>query len=357
MTGIPGTEDTTASHPEPVTVLPFQGSVAVWDRHVETMPDTTFCHLGGWREIMVQVLGLESVYRIAVDGTGTVRGLLPLVRVKSRLFGDYLVSMPFLNYGGPVGTTEARSALATHAADEAQRLGVDLLELRARTPVPGDLPLSTRKLTVLLELPDDSQVLWKEGLRSKVRSQIRRPLKEGMTTRFGPECVDDFYRVFSRTMRDLGTPVLPSSFFRAIASHFPEQALFCVVDLQDKAVAAGCGFFWADEFEITWAGALREYSRSAPNMLLYWSLLERAIDRDARVFNFGRCSPGSGTHRFKKQWGGADYPLPWAQWRGGERESTPSPDQGRFSAAISVWQRLPLPLANWLGPKISRHLP
>jgi FemAB-related protein (PEP-CTERM system-associated) len=340
-----------------ITVLPFDGANQEWDRSLKLLDDSTFAHLGGWREIMEEVMGHETLYRVAVDATGEINGLLPLVRVRSRLFGDYLLSMPFLSYGGPIGTDEARKALVQNATKEAERLGVDLLELRSHKPVQGPLEVSDRKITVTLDLPEDPRDLWENGLKAKVRSQIRRPKKEGVEARFGPECLDPFYGVFCRTMRDLGTPVLSRRFFQSIATTFPEQAVFCSLHWRGESVAAGCGFHWREEFELTWAGALREYNPMAPNMLLYWSVIEDAISRGVRVFNFGRCSPGSGTHRFKKQWGGMDVPLPWAQWTPRGVMTTPNPEQKRFGLAIATWKRLPLPMANRLGPWISRCLP
>jgi serine/alanine adding enzyme len=172
---------------------PFDGSGAEWDGLTRELEGRTFCHLGSWRSVMSEVMGLSLHYRVAADGAGRIHGALPMVRVRSRLFGDYLVSMPFLSYGGPLGSQDARALLAQEAAGEAQSLGVDLLELRSRTPVPGELRTSERKVTVLLPLPESSKELWEKGLPGKVRSQVRRPMKEGMEARFGSELLGSFY--------------------------------------------------------------------------------------------------------------------------------------------------------------------
>jgi len=328
-----------------------------WDEAVSSLEGSTFCHLAGWADVMQEALGHEVVQWIAMDDQDCIRGVLPLARVRSRFFGDYLLSMPFLSYGGPLGPPEAQEVLVEKAVEEAKRLGVDLLELRARRELPGGLHVSRRKLTVVKSLPGSVEELWEAGLRSKVRSQVRRPMKEGLETRFGADLVDDFYAVFAETMRDLGTPVLPRRFFTAIAERFPDQAVFAVVEREGVSVAAGCGFLWAGEFEITWAGALRQYSRSAPNMLLYWSLMEECVRRGAHTFNFGRCSPDSGTHRFKQQWGTEDQPLLWVQWSPTGVFETPNPDSPKFRLATSAWTRLPLGVANALGPLLSRSLP
>ncbi|MDZ7781377.1 MAG: FemAB family XrtA/PEP-CTERM system-associated protein [Gemmatimonadota bacterium] len=340
-----------------LSVTPFSGSAAEWDAVVGTLEGSTFCHLAGWRPVMEDALGHEAWWWSAVDEAGACHGVLPLVRVKSLLFGDYLLSMPFLSYGGPIGSEAARGALAEHAVAEAGRLGVDLLELRDRRPVPGELATSERKITVLKALPDSTDALWEDGLKAKVRSQVRKPMKEGLEARTGPDFVDAFYDIFAVTMRDLGTPVLPKRFFEALGEHLGEHLIYCVVEHEGTPVAAGCGFLWNGEFEITWAGALREYNRMAPNMLLYWALMEESVRRGADTFNFGRCTPGSGTHRFKKQWGTEDHPLPWAQWSPDGVAATPNPESAKFRLATQVWQKLPVGVTNAVGPVLARSLP
>jgi serine/alanine adding enzyme len=341
-----------------ITVDRFTGDDAEWDGFVESAPGSSFCHLAGWREIMTGVLGNECVYLVARGQDDAWAGVLPLVRVNSRLMGRYLVSMPFLNYGGPVGQPDARSALARHAAELASGQNADLLELRTRHEADSELRLAQRKVLVLLELPGDAETLWTKRFPSKLRSQIRRPQKDGLETRFGVEHLPAFYEVFARHMRDLGTPVLPRAFFEALPRLFPEQVRFGVVYRGDEPCAAGCGFVWKGEMEMTWASSLLEYKRSAPNMLLYWSFMERAIAEGLHTFNFGRSSPGTGPHRFKRQWGGADVPLPWLQWSRGPMSATPTPDgSSLFRTATEVWKRVPVGLATRIGPYLARRIP
>ncbi len=334
-----------------------------WDAFVEATPGGTYCHLAGWSRVMGGVLGHECLYAAAREPGGRLAGVLPLVSVRSLLFGRYLVSLPFLNYGGPLGSDEARALLARWALERARSTGVDLLELRSREaagdpPVPHpELRETHRKLTVVLELPDDPEVLWSDGLRSKVRSQVRRPMKEGLEVRFGAGEVEPFYGLFARNMRDLGTPVLPFELFRALPEVFGERVHFGVVYRKGEPVAGGCAFECAGELEMTWAASLREHSRVAPNMLLYWRFMERAIERGARAFNFGRCSPGSGTHRFKGQWGGADESLPWSAWSPSGELATPNPEQGRYALAVRLWQRLPVGVTRVIGPPLARRIP
>jgi serine/alanine adding enzyme len=339
-----------------VRVAAFEGAPAEWDAFVRSQTGWTHFHLHGWKGVMEQVYGHECIYLGALDAAGVLHGVLPLVRVRSALFGHYLVSMPFLNYGGPLGTDEAVRSLAEHA-DALAKLGrVKLLELRSRVPLPLELPVSHRKVTVVLDLPSEAGALW-SSLGSKLRSQIKRPQKEGLTVRFGAEEVEPFFSVFAQHMRDLGTPTQPRALFQAAADAFGADAWFGCAYHQERPVACGAGFRWGGEFEMTWASSLAEFNRIAPNMLLYWSFMERAVTEGVTLFNFGRCTPGAGTHRFKRQWGSRDEQLWWYQRAPGGVGSTPSPDDPAYSWGPRLWRRLPLPLATALGPRIVRCIP
>jgi serine/alanine adding enzyme len=337
-------------------VRQVNASAETWDAYVRATPQSTFCHLAGWREIMSDVLGHEFFSLVACDDAGAWLGVLPFVRVRSPLFGHFLVSMPFLNAGGPIGADNAVGALLNWSLAEARRSGADLLELRSRTPVSGDIRRSDRKITVHRALPAEEAMLWK-SFPAKLRSQIRRPQKEGFDVRFGLDQREAFYDVFTRDMRSLGTPVLPGALFERLATVFPSEVEFGVVYRGGQPIAAGCGFVWRNEFEMVWASSLKEYRRQAPNMLLYWSFMQRMIAQGIGVFDFGRCTPGGNTHAFKRQWGGVDVALPWAQWSRGDVTATPSPTRPMFRAAAACWRRLPLAVTNRLGPMIAARIP
>ena len=336
----------------------YAGDGPEWDRFAVPQPGFTHFHQFGWKSILEDVFGHQCLYFVARGDDGSLAAILPLVRVKSVLFGHYLVSMPFLNYGGPLGSGEGIGVLVGEATGEARRSGARLLELRSRTPLSLELPVSHRKITVVLDLPSDQEVLFR-SFSSKLRSQIRRPAKEGVTVRFGSDQVEPFYEVFSCHMRDLGTPTLPRRFFQAIADRFPVESWFGCAWLGEEPVACGAGFRWGDEFEMTWASALAKYNRIAPNMMLYWAFMERAIAARVQLFNFGRCNPDSGTHRFKRQWGSRDEALWWYQWAsGGATDAgTPSPDQGKYAWGPRLWRHLPLGLSRVLGPWIVKSIP
>jgi len=340
-------------------VEPFRGTEAEWDACVHANSGWTNFHLWGWKNVIEEVFKHDCLYLASYDETGRLAGVLPLVRARSFLFGDYLVSMPFMNYGGPLGTPAAVEVLVHHAAEVARESRVDLLELRCREPLAlvAPPPVSHRKITCVLDLqPGNAEAVW-ERLSSNVRRKVRRAEKEGFGVAFGLDQLDAFYRVFSRHMRELGTPTLPRRFFAALVARFPQDVSIGCVYHGVRPIAGGFGFRWGDEFELSLVSALQEYHRSYANMLLYWVFIERVATQGVRLFNFGRCTPGGGTHQFKQQWGSRDVPLPWYQPLAGRRVATPSPHERAFSWGPAVWKRLPLVLANALGPSIVRMIP
>ena len=339
-----------------ITVTPYVGNSREWGEFGRAQPGWTAFHRWEWKALIEGLYGHQCPFQAARDPQGALVGILPLVRVRSRVFGHFLVSMPFVSYGGPLGSDAAVQALSQHADALARREGAKLLELRSARELPVQLPVSHRKVTVVLPIEGGSAVVFGK-LKAKLRSQVRRPEKEGVTMRFGEDQVDAFHAVFARHMRDLGTPAQSKVFFRAIADQFGDDVWFGCAYLNDVPIACGAGFRWGTEFEITWASALREWSHVSANMGLYWAFIERAADAGLTRFNFGRCTAGSATHRFKLQWGGVEEALWWYQGGGALGASTPSADSAKFALATKVWRRLPVPIATMLGHRIVRYIP
>jgi FemAB-related protein (PEP-CTERM system-associated) len=330
------------------------GDGAAWNRFVDTVEGGSTFHRWEWRAWYQQCYGHETPYLAAFRNADIV-GVLPLVRVRSLVFGHYLVSLPFVSYGGPLGLAEAQQALCAQAIRMAN--GAKLIELRSRTPVATDMRLVSRKITVVRDLvPGDYDATFK-GFDSKVRSQVRRAEREGLVVRFGHEHSQAFHRVFSEHMRDLGSPAHSHAFFASLAAMLGERAWIGVAYLGDVPVAAGFAIENGTEVEISWASALRSYSKMAPNMALYGAFIRRACERNFHVFNFGRCTPDSGTHKFKRQWGSRDEPLAWYQFSASDTTAPPNPDQGGFALAVRLWQKLPLAITKPLGARLIGGIP
>jgi len=327
-----------------------------WDEFVRAQSGWTHFHLAGWKRVMESALGHECFYLATRDAEDRLTAILPLVRVRSLLFGHYIVSVPFFNYGGPLGGSDEVGRLVEHAVEMADRDSAKLLQLRSRYPLPLEMPVSHHKITTLLDLPEDADTLW-ESFPSKLRTKVRRPEKDGVSMEFGAAQVEPFFRIFSYHMRDLGTPTHAHRLFRTIYDLFGDDVVVGCAYFEGRPIACGFGLSWNDEFEMTWSCALREFKTLRANMALYWAFMRESITRGARVFNFGRSTPGSGTHEFKLSWGARDQPLHWYYHSRSGLAAAPSPDDSAYSWGPRLWRKLPTPVATAIGPHIVRYIP
>jgi FemAB-related protein (PEP-CTERM system-associated) len=316
-----------------------------------------------WHPAWPMVLGhgLRHVpYCLEAQAQGQTTGLLSLAYVSSLLFGRFLVSLPYLNYGGVCADNDqVAGQLISRAVELANELNVRYLELRHERPVehPSLQHRAATKVNMRLDLPESPEVLW-DRLSGKVRNQVRKAAKSGLSTVWGgQELLAEFYNVFSRNMRDLGTPVFGRKLFRAILQAFPDRAEICSVRLGSAPVAAALLLHGCQVTEVPSASSLREHNHTCANMQLYWHLLERAIARKQRVFDFGRCTPDGNTFRFKRQWGAEPASTNWQYYVRKGSVGELNPHSQRYQNHVRRWQRLPVWLTRLLGPAIVRGIP
>ena len=287
--------------------------------------------------------------------------MLPLAFVESRLFGRFLVSLPYLNSSGIVAESpDVATALVDRAIEFAERLDVRYLELRHEQPVdhPQLVEAVTDKVHMRLALPDSTDALW-SSFKSKLRSQVRKPLNnESLTVHWGgQELLDEFYSVFTVNMRDLGTPPFSRRLFASILDEFPGDAEICCIRLDGQSIASGLLIHGPDVTEVPSASSLRRFNSTSANMLLYWHLLSRSVKRGQSVFDFGRSSQDSGTHRFKAQWGARESPAVWQHYVRHGAATDMRPNSGKYDLMIRAWQKLPVWITRLTGPSIVRGIP
>jgi len=313
----------------------------------------------GWLGVLQRGLRHQPYLLEARAGEQTC-GLLPLAYVSSLLFGRFLVSLPYLNSGGVVADSDlAAKLLIDKAVELADELRVHYLELRQERPL-DHAKLSERfssKVHLRLALPATAGQLW-DGLRAKVRNQVRKGQSNNLAVAWGgQELLRDFYAVFSRNMHDLGTPVYGRRLFRAVLEQFPGRAEFCVVRAGTLPVAAALLLHGWGISEVPSASSLRSHNATNANMLLYWHLLERAVERGQGVFDFGRSSRDSSTFHFKTHWGALPEPAEWQYYRRDRAAHDMRRENARFGAKIRLWKRLPVSLTRLIGPLIVRGIP
>jgi FemAB-related protein (PEP-CTERM system-associated) len=331
---------------------------ADWDAFVRSRRDASGYHLWAWRHVFEQGLRRPCHYLTARQGD-RITGVLPLVELRSWMFGRALSSLPYANYGGVLAAdSDAAGALVTAAGELAADRSLSYVLLRHRKRQFPALPARSHKVSLFLTLPEDEATLW-DGLDRKVRNQIRKAAKSGIVTATGGmELLDEFYAVFARNMRDLGTPVYGRRLFAAILEHLPRDARLHVARLKGQPIAGALSYGFGSTIEVPSASSLREHRSLCPNYLVYWSILRDAIADRRTMFDFGRSTPGDGTYQFKTQWGATPQPL-WWEYHLQRGDTPPGLDRqnDRMRTALEMWKRLPVGATRRLGPLLSHSVP
>ena len=328
---------------------------ARWDAFVNACPDATFCHRAGWQTVIEQAFGHRTRFLMATRD-GAIEGVLPLARVRSLLFGDSLVSLPFCVYGGIAATTEeAAQALDEAAQAYAEECGVDHLEYRHRQPRHSDWP--GKDLYVTFRKPIDPDVdANMQAIPRKQRRMVRQGMKAGLTSGFDDD-VDRFFCIYAQNVHRMGTPVFSKRYFQVLRDVFGEDCRILTVQRGDEPVASVMTFYFRDEV-LPYYGAGMPVAREVAGYdFLYWELMRRGCEAGYRLFDYGRSKKGTGSYSFKKKWGFEPEQLHYEfQLHRGKAVPDNNPLNPKYERAIRLWQRLPLPVANLLGPHIVKNL-
>ena len=336
-----------------------------WDRFVEQHAEATVGHLRAWGPVVQDAYGHEPLALAAMDA-GEVVGVLPMVLVRSRLFGNGLVSMPFLDYGGILvdpeigagAAAEVSRALVDAATEMGRARRARSLGLRQFRPARLPDPVHEGRVTMLLPLSTEAAV-W-QRLPSERRNRIRKGEKSGLTPLWGgAELLGGFYDVFAENMRDLGSPVHGRRFFREMLARLGETVrVLQVRDRGGRPVGAAACLFFRDTIAVPWVSSRREAFALCPNFVLYWEVIRHGCASGYRTLDLGRSFRNAGTFEFKRQWGAVPHPLPWI-FRDLVAGAPPSLDRDatRFRRLTDLWKRLPVAVANRLGPWVRRQVP
>ena len=334
---------------------------AAWDAFVRATPAATFFHLSPWRRVIARAFGHRTHYALA-EQDGAIVGVLPLARMRTRLFGDTLASTPFCVYGGAVSTTEeASAALEAHALALQRRLGVPCLEYRRLSaPDPGwterpPLYFTFRKPIAMTG--DDTKDLQK-NIPRKPRAEVRKAIERFRLTSVSDGDTDRLHRIYAESVRNLGSPVFPRRYFRMLGEAFPGEHDVTTVLHEERPVAAVLNFHFREEVLPYYGGGTAAARGLSANDFMYWEVMRRAgRERGATLFDFGRSKAGTGAFAFKRNWGFEEAPLHYCyRLAEGARIPDNNPNNPKYRLFIAAWKRLPLPVANLLGPPLVRGL-
>ncbi len=363
--GNPSLETTPAEPTEsqatlpPPTVRPFTPAIAEqWDRFVFMQPGGSFFHLVTWKRVIEKTFGYESCYFLA-ERSGRITGVAPLFSISNWIAGQCLLSVPFGVYGGVCAEdTESELALLHHLKQFALSRNVDFLELRNRNRgLLPDFHPNRRYATFTAPLSEDLEVNWKR-LPKDTRYMIRKGEKAGLRARQGLNQLEDFYRLFAWNLRHHGTPVFPRALFDNLVEEFPGRVHLLMVYAESRPVTGVLSFYFRDTILPYYAGSTSAANRLAANNFMYWELMKAAAQQGIRCFDFGRSKMGTGAYAFKTQWN-MNVELLEYQVYLVRRKTAPniSPVNPKFKLAARIWQRMPMSLTTWLGPRVVRWFP
>ena len=341
----------------PVIVRPLDtASESAWDRFVDAMPSATFFHRAGWAKVIEAAFGHTTHYSFT-ERDGAITGVLPLVRVKTLLFGDTLISNPFCVYGGPLAAdAESEAALIAHAESLLVRTGASALEFRHLGTVEDaadwierpDMYVTFRKA---IEGDHDRNM---KAIPRKQRAMVRKGLQNGLTSVVGRD-VGLLHRIYAESVRNLGTPVFSRRYFQVLMDVFGDSADIVTIMDQDVPIASVMNFYFRDEVLPYYGGGAAAARGRAGNDFLYWETMRRAADRGCRMFDFGRSKIGTGSYAFKHNWGFEPEKLHYRfRLKPGATIPDHNPLNPKYRMFIAAWKRLPLPVANLIGPFIVR---
>lgn len=333
------------------------GNEAAWDGFVQAHPDGTFFHQAAWRHVMARAFGHRTYY-LTAERDGVLVGVLPLVHITSPLFGQSLMSAPFCVYGGPLTLdAEALAALEAAAVALMGQVGVSVMEWRLQRdlalenslwPSKSDLYVTFRKP---MTADDDANL---KAIPRKQRAMVRKGIDRGLTS-VASQDVDTLHRIYAESVRNLGTPVFSRRYFRILAEMFKDSLDVVTVLDGGVPVAAVMNFYWRDEVLPYYGGGTAAARACYANDFMYWEVMRRAAARGCRMFDFGRSKVGTGSFSFKKNWGFSPDPLHY-RFRLAHGAAIPdhNPLNPKYRLFIAAWKKLPLPIANLIGPHIVR---
>ncbi|MGA6826496.1 FemAB family XrtA/PEP-CTERM system-associated protein [Nitrospira sp. NS4] len=329
-----------------------------WDEYLSHHEQASFYHLFGWKRVNEASFGHQTFYLAAVD-EGRIRGVFPLVSLKSRIFGNILCSLPFVNYGGPCADeAEIEQLLLNEAGAIVERHRFDYLEIRSQRKLGGDLPTSEHKVSITLTLDKNPDTLW-NAFKTGHRNNIRRAYKRGLSVRSGGiELLDTFYDILSESWRNLGTPLYQKEYFECLMKTFPQETRIFVLDHDGVPVSSALNGHFHGVVEGMWLGALPKAREVESSYVLYWEMMKDACERGFQLYHLGRSTVDSGGEAFKKKWNTYPTQLYW-QYIVQSGRPIPQLNVGnpKFQLAMSVWRMLPLPLTRVIGPVVAKGIP
>ncbi|MGI6656371.1 MAG: FemAB family XrtA/PEP-CTERM system-associated protein [Desulfobulbus sp.] len=330
---------------------------APWDAYVHQHPEGSLFHTLRWKEAIFRAFGHRAYYFL-IDDNGKIKGVLPIIQLKSRLFGNILSSVPFAAYGGVLADDErAFNTLLEHGKKITADLNGDYLDLKFQYPKNTGLPGTDLYWTFIKELSPDHDANMK-AIPRKQRAMVRKGIGSGLQARYSPEYLPQFYEIYAENVQRMGTPVYSKKWFATLLDVFGDDAELMVVEYKGRIVSGVLSFYYKNTVLPYYAASRMEDRQYAPNDFQYWALMCHAVDRGCTHFDYGRSKSETGHFHFKKHWGFEPSPLHYQYYLHRLKEKPElNPTNPKYRFKIEAWKRLPAWAAKLLGPPIVKNIP
>jgi FemAB-related protein (PEP-CTERM system-associated) len=329
-----------------------------WNEYLKNSEHSCFYQMLEWQLVNTEHFH-HNVINLVAEENDKIVGVLPLVSLKSIIFGHILCSMPFVNYGSSCAdTNEVEVELIKYACNLTKEIGAKYLELRSQKPSIINMKESTSKISLTIKLDKDYDNLW-NGFKSKHRTNIRRVYKNGITVKKGGvELLPEFYSILSKSWKDLGTPIYSLRYFKKVLHYFKSDITIFVAYMDKMPVASALNGYYNNTVEGMWLGVDNHYRKYQPSYVLYWEMIKDSCERGYSIYHLGRSSVDSGGESFKKKWNAETKQLYW-QYYLNLIEELPNfnPSNPKYKLAIKLWRMLPLKITQFVGPFISKYIP
>lgn len=330
-------------------------SYVIWDEYVNRHSEGTFFHLSGWKTALEQAFGHTGHFLLAEEN-GVIKGVLPLVHIKSLVFGNSLISTPFCVNGGVLASDDdARAALDQAAIALAQRLQVGYLEMRYEKPVHEEW-LSKSDLYVVFKKeldPDPEKNM--QSIPRKQRAMVRKGIDAGLQSAWDDN-VDRLFDAYSQSVHALGTPVFSKRYFQILKQVFGDACSVLTITKDEQLVGSVMSFYFRDQVLPYYGGGTAAARECKGNDFMYWELMRSSCEQGIKVFDYGRSKVGTGAYSFKKNWGFEPQPLHYEYYLVKDTAlPNISPTNPKYAMFIQAWKKMPLWMTRLIGPHIVKY--
>ena len=331
-----------------------------WDRLA--LARGTIFHTTSFRKILMHSFGYKCAYHGVFDKDNRICALIPLVVSLNLGLKRAGVALPFVNYTDICADSDEALQFAMASVSALKnKYHLDYLELRLKDQDIASYGWSRQlqHFTFVLSLCSDEDKVLAQSSSSN-RNHVRKVYKNNwFEVSFDKNHLAAFYRVYVTRMKELGSPAPDISFFQKVLMNLPENAfLLTVLDRDNNQVVGGMLLLTSpgnQTLYYPYGANLVAYNNKYLNNFMYWEAIRFGIQQGMKYLDLGRSQAGSGTYKYKEQWGAKAQQLKYLVYDGGKAGAGP-PDRNNLSMFVELWKVTPSLITDRVGKQLIKYL-